>query len=98
MEESASDTGSCSDLSQAKKKKSFFNFRKKKEKVTIGGCEISAMLTVMSHSQTDGDDSDGDESDRFVSDGGESLCSISSQPCNRCSQARTKLTGTFGQG
>jgi len=32
---SASDTGSCTDLTgQAKKKKSFFNFRKKKEKVT----------------------------------------------------------------
>jgi len=32
---SASDTGSCTDLTgQAKKKKSFFNFRKKKDKVT----------------------------------------------------------------
>lgn len=32
---SASDTGSCTDLTgQTKKKKSFFNFRKKKEKVT----------------------------------------------------------------
>jgi len=35
VEESCSDTGSCSDLSgQVKKKKSFFNFRKKKDKVT----------------------------------------------------------------
>ena len=47
MEESASDTGSCSDLSLAKKKKSFFNFRKKKDKVRIVVRAVIAMMTVM---------------------------------------------------
>ena len=47
MEESASDTGSCSDLSLAKKKKSFFNFRKKKDKVRIVVRAVIAMVTVM---------------------------------------------------